>query len=103
MMLVQVYLTVEEGADRVWVSTVRPVGYKPKPGRRGMVLRADIPVPDLERVDGVLRLQGKQIAMIDFFEEPSATFREPSAASRQPREKPSAASRQPSAAPSARR
>lgn len=69
-MLVQVYLTVEEGMDHVGVSTVRPVDYKPKPGRRGMVLRADIPVPDLEKVDGVLRLNGKEVAMIDFIDVP---------------------------------
>jgi hypothetical protein len=65
-MLVQVYLTVEEGMEGVDVSTTMPVDYKPREGHRGMVLRADIPIPDIARVDGVIRLNSTDVVMMDF-------------------------------------
>ena len=65
-MLVQVYLTVEEGMDHVSVSTARPLHYKPQEGRRGLILRADIPVPDIERVDGILRIKSSMVKVLEF-------------------------------------
>ena len=51
-MNLRIYLIVEEGADRVFVQTSHPKWYSGS----GRVLSVDVPLPDVERVNGRITL-----------------------------------------------
>jgi hypothetical protein len=55
-MLLRVYLIIEEGEDRVYVQTSFPAWYKAPAGRSHRVMAVDVPLPDVELVDRVIRI-----------------------------------------------
>jgi hypothetical protein len=55
-MQLRIYLIVEEGADRVYVSTTYPATYARPVNRASQILAVDVPLPEVDRVDGRITL-----------------------------------------------
>jgi len=61
-MRIDIYVILEPGADRPYLSTTPPVGYaKTKPGAKIFVIEAEL--PDFVEVDGKVQALTKEISL----------------------------------------
>lgn len=56
MMLLRVYVILEEGADRPYVSTTYPAWYKRPKDRASRIVAIDAPISNADRVDQIVRV-----------------------------------------------
>jgi hypothetical protein len=61
-MNLRIYLIVEPGSDRVFVQSTYPVSYR---NPQAKVLAVDVPLPGIEKVDGVITLTPDFVTVID--------------------------------------